>query len=44
MGASVSIINEGTFKTICKGESNLELQDATVKLKTYTEDPIILHG
>ena len=43
-GASVSIINEDTFKTIRKGESNLELQDTTVKLKTYTGDPIIVHG
>ena len=42
-GASVSIINEETFKTIRKGESNLELQDTTVKLK-YTGDPIVVHG
>ena len=43
-GASVFIINEETFKTIRTGESNLELQDTTVQMKTYTGYLIVVRG
>lgn len=33
-----------TFQTIQKGESMLELHDATVRLHTYTGEPIRVHG
>ena len=43
-GASVSIASLHTFETICDGESTLELQEPTVKLRTYTGEPIDVCG
>ena len=43
-GASVSIASRETFESIQKGESTLELKETTVKLQTYTGEPIRVCG
>ena len=43
-GASVSIASRETFESIQKGESMLELKETTVKLQTYTGEPIRVCG
>ena len=43
-GASVSIVSEDTLQSICKGTTMLELQETTVKLQTYTGEPIRVSG
>ena len=39
-GASVSITNLETLKTIQNDESTLQLEESTVKLQTYTDESI----
>ena len=43
-GASVSIASQETFESIREGESSLELEAPTVRLKTYTGEPIKVCG
>ena len=43
-GASVSIASRETFNSIQEGESTLELAEPTVKLQTYTGEPIRVCG
>ena len=43
-GTSVSIASRETFESIQKGESTLELKETTVKLQTYTGEPIRVCG
>jgi hypothetical protein len=43
-GASVSIVSQETFQSIREGESTLELEKSTVKLQTYTGEPIRVCG
>ena len=43
-GASVSITSQETFKAIQNGESTLQLEESSVKLQTYTGEPIPICG
>ena len=43
-GASVSIISRETFDLIKDGESTLELEEPSVRLQTYTGEPIKVCG
>ena len=43
-GASVTIASLETFNAIHEGKSSLELAESTVKLQTYTGEPIEVCG
>ena len=43
-GASVTVVGEDTFKTIQEGDSSVELQRTTVRLRTYTGETIPVQG
>ena len=43
-GASVSVVSRKTFETIRNGETMLELNKSTVRLQTYTGQPIEVCG
>lgn len=43
-GASVSIVSQDTFRTICEGTTSLQLKESTVKLQTYTGEVIAVCG
>ena len=43
-GASVTVVGEDTFKTIQEGDSSVELQRTTVRLRTYTGEAIPVQG
>ena len=43
-GASVSITSLETFKAIQNGESTLQLEESSVRLQTYTGEPIPICG
>lgn len=44
MGASASIVSEETFKSLQSGQSELKLEQALVRLLTYTGESITVVG
>ena len=43
-GASFSVINEKTFRDICRGNENLKLKQTDISLRTYTGEKIAPKG